>query len=62
MNLTLATLRNPPAAIVAIVFAVAFGLFSLNKLPIQLFPDIENPVISIQTGWRAASHSMSRWL
>ena len=55
MNLTLATLRNPPAAIVAIVFAVAFGLFSLNKLPIQLFPDIENPVISIQTGWRAAS-------
>lgn len=55
MNLTAATLRNPPAAIVAIIFAVAFGLFSLNKLPIQLFPDIENPVINIQTGWRAAS-------
>lgn len=55
MNLTTATLRNPPAAIVAILFAVCFGLFSLSKLPIQLFPDIENPVISIQTGWRAAS-------
>lgn len=25
------------------------------KLPIQLFPNIERPVISIQTGWRAAS-------
>ncbi|MBB3169924.1 efflux RND transporter permease subunit [Simiduia aestuariiviva] len=55
MNFTKATLRNPPAAIVAIVFAVAFGLFSLAKLPIQLFPDIENPVINIQAGWRAAS-------
>lgn len=55
MNLTLSTLRNPQAAVVAIVFAIAFGLFSLGKLPIQLFPDIENPEISIQAGWRAAS-------
>ena len=55
MNFTAATLRNPAAAIVAIIFAITFGLFSLSKLPIQLFPDIENPVINIQTGWRAAS-------
>ena len=28
---------------------------SLLKLPLQLFPDIERPQMSIQTGWRAAS-------
>ncbi|HEY1138578.1 MAG TPA: efflux RND transporter permease subunit, partial [Xanthomonadaceae bacterium] len=33
----------------------AFGLLSLGKLPLQLFPDIERPQMSIQTGWRAAS-------
>ncbi len=31
------------------------GLYSLLNLPIQLFPDIERPSISIQTFWRAAS-------
>ena len=33
----------------------AFGLMSLLELPLQLFPDIERPQMSIQTGWRAAS-------
>jgi multidrug efflux pump subunit AcrB len=32
-----------------------FGIFSLTKLPVQLFPDIEQPQIGIWTGWRAAS-------
>lgn len=55
MNLTVNALRNPAAAAVGIVIALFFGLFSLSKLPVQLFPDIENPQISIQTAWRAAS-------
>ncbi|GAB4202082.1 MAG: efflux RND transporter permease subunit [Wenzhouxiangellaceae bacterium] len=32
-----------------------FGFFALRELPIQLFPDIDQPRISIWTGWRAAS-------
>ena len=31
------------------------GIFALVKLPIQLFPNIEEPVISIFTSWRAAA-------
>ncbi len=55
MNLTLASLKNPTAVIVAILLVALFGMISLFKLPIQLTPDISQPVISISTGWRAAA-------
>ncbi|MBC7988083.1 MAG: efflux RND transporter permease subunit [Luteimonas sp.] len=55
MKLTEASLRNPAAVAVAVVMVCAFGLMSLLDLPLQLFPDIERPQMSIQTDWRAAS-------
>ena len=55
MNLTANSLKNPAGVVVAIAVVFFFGIYSLSKLPIQLFPDIENPQISIQTSWRAAS-------
>lgn len=55
MKLTEASLRNPAAVVVAVVMVCAFGVMSLLDLPLQLFPDIERPQMSIQTDWRAAS-------
>jgi multidrug efflux pump subunit AcrB len=55
MNLTEASLRNPAAVAVAVAMACAFGLLALAKLPLQLFPEIDRPQLSIQTAWRAAS-------
>jgi multidrug efflux pump subunit AcrB len=55
MNLTTYALKNPAGVAVAVAVILFFGAFSLTGLPVQLFPDIENPRISIQTGWRAAS-------
>lgn len=55
MSLTNTALKNPAATAVAVVFAVLLGAFLASKLPVQLFPDIENPQITIQAGWRAAS-------
>lgn len=55
MNLTASSLKNPAGVAVAIAVILFFGAYSLTKLPVQLFPDIENPSIAIQTGWRAAS-------
>ncbi len=55
MNLTASSLKNPAAVAMAVAIIVFFGSISLGKLPIQLFPDIENPQISIRTSWRAAS-------
>ncbi len=55
MNLTDASLRNPAAVAVGVAMVCVLGLISLIGLPVQLFPDIERPTMSIQTGWRAAS-------
>jgi len=55
MNLTKTALKNPSGVAVGVAIIVVFGLFSLSKLPVQLFPDIEQPQIGIWTGWRAAS-------
>ena len=55
MKLTEKALKNPAIMVVGIVFIILTGIVSLIKLPVQLFPDIERPVISIRTQWRAAS-------
>ncbi|WP_441815523.1 efflux RND transporter permease subunit [Lysobacter sp. TAF61] len=55
MKITDASLRNPAAVAVIVAMVCAFGLMSLFKLPLQLFPDIERPQMSVQTSWRAAS-------
>jgi multidrug efflux pump subunit AcrB len=55
MNLTTAALKNPTAVIVAILLAVLFGVISLSQLPVQLTPDISQPVIAIKTNWRSAA-------
>ena len=47
--------RSPIGIVVIAVFVVMCGLLSLNRLPLQLFPDINKPQLSIQTGWRTAS-------
>ena len=55
MDITGTSLKNPAAIAVGVVFVLLLGVYCLNRLPIQLFPDIESPRITIQTTWRAAS-------
>ncbi len=55
MNLIRAALSNPIATLVAVLLALLFGLLSLNRLPVQLTPEVEVPEISITTQWRTAS-------
>ncbi len=52
---TAASLKSPAAVAVGVAVTVLFGLFALNDLPIQLFPDIDRPQIGIGTGWRVAT-------
>ena len=51
--LTLASIRSPAAVAVGVAVAVLFGVYALNVLPIQLFPDIDRPQIGIETDWRS---------
>ena len=55
MNLPRTALNNPASVIVIAILILLFGLISLFKLPIQITPDIEQPQISVFTGWRSAA-------
>jgi multidrug efflux pump subunit AcrB len=55
MGLTRLCLKNPAAVAVVLAVIALLGVVSLTKLPIQLLPNIERPVMGIWTGWRAAS-------
>ncbi len=55
MIFTRLALSNPVATLVAVLLAALFGIISLDRLPIQLTPEVEVPEITINTTWRAAA-------
>ncbi len=55
MGLTKLCLKNPAAVGVVLALIALLGVISVTRLPIQLLPNIERPVMGIWTGWRAAS-------
>ncbi|NOU50563.1 efflux RND transporter permease subunit [Pseudoalteromonas sp. JBTF-M23] len=55
MNLTRSSLKNPASVLVILTLIMLFGSISIFKLPIQLTPDIEQPQITIFSGWRQAA-------
>ena len=55
MGLTKLCLKNPAAVAVVLAIIGLLGALSITRLPVQLFPNIERPVIGVWTGWRAAS-------
>jgi len=55
MNITRQSLKNPAAVIVMTLLLLVFGGISGLKLPIQLTPDIEQPQITVSSGWRSAA-------
>ncbi|MGN6150122.1 MAG: efflux RND transporter permease subunit, partial [Rhizomicrobium sp.] len=51
--LTAISIKNPAAVAVGIAVTILFGVFALESLPVQLFPDIDRPTIGIETDWRS---------
>jgi multidrug efflux pump subunit AcrB len=47
--------KNPAAVAVVVALVLVFGALALFRLPLQLFPDIDRPQMSVQAFWRAAS-------
>src|SRR5437879_7298665 len=47
--------RSPIGVVVIALLLGLLGVLSLSRLPLQLFPDINRPELSIQTAWRTAS-------
>ncbi|MCC2615441.1 efflux RND transporter permease subunit [Aestuariibacter halophilus] len=55
MDITRTAIKNATGIGIVVAIIAVLGLYSLFNLPVQLFPDIERPTISVQTSWRAAS-------
>src|SRR5687767_12713031 len=47
-------IRQPVAVAVAVILIVVFGLIGLFQVPVQLTPNVDQPVVSVQTSWFGA--------
>jgi len=55
MDLIRAAIDRPTAVIAAVLMVVMFGWVALNEIPIQLTPDVRQPVITVTTNWFGAA-------
>ena len=55
MNLIRLAIDRPIAVVAAVLMVVMFGLVALETIPIQLAPDVNRPVITVQTVWPGAA-------
>jgi CzcA family heavy metal efflux pump len=57
MRLPEFSVKQPVATLMLFLGVIVLGLFSLRLLPVDMFPEIEPPVVSILTSWPGASAS-----
>ena len=55
MSLYSSAVKKPVTTILVFVAVVIIGLFSLLKLPIDLYPDIDTNTIMVMTTYSGAS-------
>ena len=55
MNLISLLIRQPVTVAVGVVLVVLTGLIALQRIPIQLTPNVEDTIIAVTTTWEGAS-------
>ncbi len=55
MNIIRHAIERPIAVVAMVLLVVLFGLVALATIPIQLAPDVNRPVITINTAWHGAA-------
>ncbi len=55
MNLTRFSINHPAVIAIGVALVFLFGAMSIRLLPIQLFPDIDRPSLSVEIFWRSAA-------
>ena len=55
MQLIATSIERPIAVIAAVIMTVMFGYIGLVTIPIQLAPDVNRPVITVETIWPGAA-------
>ena len=57
MNVIKLSIDKPIAVISAVIMVLIFGWVSLERIPIQMAPDVTRPVINVTTKWPGAAPS-----
>ncbi len=55
MKLVDTSIRRPVSVIVGVLLVALFGLIALFRIPVQLTPDVDRPVVTVNTFWLGAS-------
>ena len=55
MGLIRSSIDRPIAVVAAVLMILIFGLLALQRIPIQLTPDVRKPVITVTTYWSGGS-------
>ena len=55
MKLVDVSIKRPVSVVVGVLFIALFGLISLYRIPVQLTPDVDRPVVNVSTVWPGAS-------
>jgi len=55
MDIIRLAIARPTAVIAVVLMVVMFGIVALFKIPIQMTPDVRQPVISVNTSWPGAA-------
>ena len=55
MRLIATAIQRPVSVTVGVLLVALFGLISLFRIPVQLTPDIDRPIITVSTVWPGAS-------
>ncbi len=48
-------IENPVKTTVGVILILLFGVIALSRIPVQLTPDVDRPVITIRTRWSGRS-------
>ncbi len=55
MDIIKFSINKPVSVAVGVILVVMFGLIGINRLPVQLTPDVEQPQITVTTLWPGAT-------
>jgi len=55
MDIIRIAIDRPVAVMAAVIMAIMFGVVAAQTIPIQLAPDVRQPVISVKTNWPGAA-------
>ena len=55
MSLINSSIKYPVTVIVGVLIAVLAGFVALSKVPVQLTPEVERPIITVTSNWSGAS-------